>query len=197
MARAKRCPICLSDADTLARANALLESGARLATIVAELGKFTTFQLSRHKNLHLLKATNGDTADGSEADIWIKRAHETYAQAVIDGNVAARISAITAAGRALERIRKSEAEKKEDALPADCNAWTDGQAAQFQQYIDSVMQKAQTAAGWDSAIARMNWLYSLDPKTLAMFRRVTSDPALLTAVEQLEANQLPQRPTTP
>jgi len=190
---AKRCKVCLASPDVLARTNALLDSNVKLATIVSDVG-FNVFQLSRHKNRCVLKPLNGQATDGSEMDIWMRRLDEAHNQAIIDGNLGARISAISAAGRALERARKLEVAKADDELPDKVSDWSPQQGMHFTKYLDHVVKQATENAKPGSAVDEMNWLHSLRPETLAMFRRLTENTELYVQVQEFIARQLPQRP---
>src|SRR5208337_5191808 len=108
MGRKKACRIC-DDTTALGPINAMLESKVGQRTICEQYPQFSTFQISRHKR-HLAQPTP-DLADGSETDIWLRRCHDSYNQACIDGDTKARVSAISTAARTLEKLRKSEIEK--------------------------------------------------------------------------------------
>jgi hypothetical protein len=194
MGRKHFCKIC-NDATAAPAINAMIESHVRQAIIHTEHPEFSISQISRHGRNCLAKP-KVDSADGSEAGVWLERLRQTYDQAVIDGDTKARVSAITAASRSLEKMRKAEAEKQDDELPTDVHQWTDKQGAQFTAYIDSVVREATEKAGPDSGVGRMNWLYSLSPDALALFRKISGDPDLLMSVRNFVANQLPQRPPT-
>jgi hypothetical protein len=193
MARASRCPVCLAGADVLARVNAMLESNVRMATIVSEVGAFDVYKLSRHKNKCLLKPLNA--SDGSESDIWSQRAHDTYAQACIDGDTKARVSAISAAARSLEKLRKAEAAKAADELPDNCADWSEKQSAGFRKYTDTVLKEAVEKAknNPDSSLASYSWFCTLSPETVHLLKKITGDPLLLTRVRELETNCIPER----
>ena len=124
--RAKRCPICLASPDVTARVNALLESGVKLAGIVAEIGQFSTFQLSRHRNRCMAPAPRADVGP-DELQTWMQRCTDSYHVAVANGDSRSAIAACSAATRqlvALAKRQEKEAEASKDNTDCDTAEFT-------------------------------------------------------------------------
>jgi hypothetical protein len=140
MSRGK-CSIC-THAEKQA-IDAALDAGLQQQQIAATFS-VSKYALSRHKNRCLAPAAATDCeSTGSQLDRWLARADEIFLRAAVDGNLAAQVSALSAAIRALQAHQKretEEAEKQRD-LPSDCNQWTAEESAKFRAYIDSIIAR--------------------------------------------------------
>jgi hypothetical protein len=193
MGRKRHCAVC--DDPGIATINSLIAAGVQRKAICEQFpGRFSIDQLSRHAR-HLAQPTT-DSANDSEAAVWLERLHQAHQQAVVDGNLPAQISACTAAARTLEKIRKAEAEKRDAELPDNVNKWTEEQGAQFRHYIDSVVREATANAKPGDAIDDYAWLIALSTETRLLLRKVTGNPDLLAQTRELVAHQIPQCPIT-
>jgi hypothetical protein len=106
----KKCSIC-AHPEALAISSAL---GAGLhQKKVAEQFNISKFALSRHVNRCLTPpAANGESA-GDQLDRWLRRADEIFIKASVDGNLAAQVSSLSTAIRALQAAQKAEEKNAE------------------------------------------------------------------------------------
>jgi len=109
----------------------------------------------------------------------------------LQGDLRSQISALSLSLRAELEVRASlqEREKADGDLPSDCRQWTEKQGTQFVAYLDSIVKQATAVARPGSAVDEYGWLCSLEPATLAMFRRIAADLRLLAAAKELEKTQ--------
>ncbi len=198
MPRAKRCPICLAAPDVLARVNGLIESGIKFAAIIAEVGQFDVYKISRHKNRCLAPPMAELPADGDNLGVWRQRCSDAYAMAVANSDSRSAIAACSAATRQLAALAKRQAEAKKDSdeLSDNCNDWSEKQAAGFQRYVDSVVREATANSKPGDCIDDYGWVCDLTTATRLLLRQVTSNPDLLAQVQELATRQITQRSIT-
>jgi hypothetical protein len=92
--------------------SAALEAGARQLVIAAQFN-VSKFALSRHKNRCMAPAAPDGESARTQLDRWLARADEIFLKASVDGNLAAQVSALSAALRGLQSAQKQEEKRQE------------------------------------------------------------------------------------
>jgi hypothetical protein len=107
---AKKCSVC--EHPEAGAISAALEAGARQLVIAAQFN-VSKFALSRHKNRCLAPAAPDGESARNQLDRWLARADEIFLKASVDGNLAAQVSALSAALRGLQSAQKQEEKRQE------------------------------------------------------------------------------------
>jgi hypothetical protein len=145
----RRCKVCASPPDLLGMINAMLASGTKLKDIAAQVAGISPYSLSRHRNNCLAQPSITDVDSDSlerQAQEWAQRSADLYHASQASLDLRSQASAIAGGVRTLEvRLRHREKLQEEPVreLPDDCHQWTEEQAAQFRDYIDHVIAKAE------------------------------------------------------